>query len=335
MGKLVNGEWRDVGYETKKSGGHFVRQDSGFRNWITRDGSPGPTGDGGFTPDKGRYHLFVSLACPWAHRTLIFRTLKGLEEFVSVSLVNPLMGAEGWTFHDDPLLSAGGPGVIADPIHGSEFLYEIYVKADPQYSGRVTVPVLWDKKTDRIVSNESSEIIRMFGSAFDEAGARRGDYYPVAKRKVIDEINERVYATLNNGVYRCGFATTQEAYETAFDELFATMDWLEDTLSRQRYLAGNQVTEADWRLFTTLVRFDSVYFGHFKTNKKRLVDYPNLWAYTRELYQWPGIAPTVDIPHIKRHYYQSHTSINPTQIVPKGPKIDFDEAHHREQAVAA
>ncbi len=322
MGTLVEGKWHDVWYETKKSGGRFVRGDAGFRNWITKDGSAGPTGDAGFLPEKGRYHLYVSLACPWAHRALIFRKLKGLEDFVSVSVVNYLMQADGWTFHD-------GEGVIADPIHKSSFLHEVYVKSDPTYTGRVTVPLLWDKKTGRIVSNESSEIIRMFGSAFDGVGASEGDYYPEPLRAEIDIVNARVYATLNNGVYRCGFATTQEAYEEAFQELFETMDWLEEILSRKRYLVGNQVTEADWRLFTTLVRFDAVYFGHFKTNERRLVDYPNLWALTRELYQWPGVAETVDMHHIKNHYYQSHTTINPTQIVPHGPALDFQQPHGR------
>jgi len=322
MGKLVEGKWQDVWYETKKSGGHFVRPDAGFRNWITKDGNAGPTGSGGFLPEKGRYHLYVSLACPWAHRTLIFRKLKALEEFVSVSVVNFLMAEKGWTFEE-------GVGVVPDPLFESAFLYEIYVKSKPDYTGRVTVPILWDKETSQIVNNESSEIIRMFNSAFDDVGAAAGDYYLESIRPRIDEVNERVYHTLNNGVYRCGFATTQEAYDDAFDKLFETMQWLEGILSRQRYLAGSQITEADWRLFTTLVRFDSVYVGHFKTNSKRLADYPNLWAYTRELYQQPGVAATVDMHHIKHHYYRSHESINPTRIVPRGPTIDFDEPHGR------
>tara|TARA_R110002096_G_scaffold350395_2_gene543527 strand:+ start:114209 stop:115183 length:975 start_codon:yes stop_codon:yes gene_type:complete len=322
MGKLVEGSWHDVWYDTKSSGGKFVRADAGFRNWITKDGSPGPTGKGGFSPEKGRYHLYVSLACPWAHRTLIFRELKGLQEFVDVSVVHFLMGKDGWTFDE-------GEGVTRDALHGSDFLHQVYVKADANYTGRVTVPVLWDKKTGTIVSNESSEIIRMFNSAFDEVGAAAGDFYPEAAREAIDEINERVYGTLNNGVYRCGFATAQDAYEDAFDELFATMDWLEELLATNRYLAGDAISEADWRLFTTLVRFDPVYFGHFKTNKKRLVDYPNLWAYTRELYQWPGVAQTVNMLHIKHHYYRSHETINPTGVVPKGPAIDFEAAHGR------
>tara|TARA_R110002073_G_scaffold303128_1_gene471130 strand:- start:87391 stop:88365 length:975 start_codon:yes stop_codon:yes gene_type:complete len=322
MGKLVEGSWHDIWYDTKSSGGKFVRADAGFRNWITKDGSPGPTGKGGFSPEKGRYHLYVSLACPWAHRTLIFRELKGLQEFVDVSVVHFLMGKDGWTFDE-------GEGVTRDALHGSDFLHQVYVKADANYTGRVTVPVLWDKKTGTIVSNESSEIIRMFNSAFDEVGAAAGDFYPEAAREAIDEINERVYGTLNNGVYRCGFATAQDAYEDAFDELFATMDWLEELLATNRYLAGDAISEADWRLFTTLVRFDPVYFGHFKTNKKRLVDYPNLWAYTRELYQWPGVAQTVNMLHIKHHYYRSHETINPTGVVPKGPAIDFEAAHGR------
>jgi len=324
MGKLVDGEWHDVWYDTKKSGGTFVRGDAGFRNWITKDGSPGPTGEGGFAPEKGRYHLYVSLACPWAHRTLIFRELKGLHEFVDVSVVHFLMGADGWTFDE-------GVGVTRDALHGSDFLHQVYVKASPKYTGRVTVPVLWDKKTGTIVSNESSEIIRMFNSAFDDVGAIAGDFYPQSERAAIDAVNERVYATLNNGVYRCGFATTQEAYEEAFDELFATMEWLEEILSKKRYLAGNDITEADWRLFTTLVRFDSVYVGHFKTNLKRLVDYPNLWAYTRELYQHSGVAQTVDMFHIKQHYYRSHETINPTRVVPKGPLLDFEAPHNRDR----
>ncbi len=329
MGKLIEGKWHDVWYETKKSGGHFVRPDAGFRNWVTsdgrdvRDGSAGPDGEGGFLPEKGRYHLYVSLACPWAHRTLIFRKLKGLEDFVSVSVVHYLMFEKGWTF-------AEGQGVVPDPIFSSDYLYEVYVKSSANYTGRVTVPILWDKQKNCIVNNESSEIIRMFNSAFDNAGAAEGDYYPERLRDRIDEINERVYDTLNNGVYRCGFATTQGAYEDAFDKLFATMDWLEEILTTKRYLTGAQITEADWRLFTTLVRFDAVYVGHFKTNKKRLVDYPNLWAYTRELYQQPGIAETVDMHHIKHHYYRSHESINPTRVVPKGPEVNFDEPHGRE-----
>jgi putative glutathione S-transferase len=265
----------------------------------------------------------VSYACPWAHRTLIFRRLKGLEEMIGVSVVNHFMGAQGWTFHE-------GDGVIPDPVHDVEYLHELYTAADPQFSGRVTVPVLWDKKTGTIVSNESSEIIRMFNSAFDHLGATPGDFYPEALREEIDQVNERIYHTLNNGVYKCGFATTQEAYEEAFVALFDTLDWLEERLSTRRFLLGDTITEADWRLFTTLVRFDAVYVGHFKTNLHRIADYPNLWAYTRELYQTPGVRSTVNMHHIKQHYYGSHESINPSRVVPMGPLIDFDAPHHRE-----
>ncbi len=322
MGKLVEGTWHDVWYDTKSTGGKFVRTNAKFRNWVTPDGQNAPSGQA-FPAEAGRYHLYVSYACPWAHRTLIFRKLKGLEDMISLSVVHHFMGSQGWTFHE-------GDGVIPDPILGAEFLHEVYTAAELQFTGRVTVPVLWDKKTSTIVSNESSEIIRMFNGAFDHLGARAGDFYPEPLREEIDEVNERVYHTLNNGVYRCGFATTQEAYEEALVELFDTMDWLEDRLSKQRYLVGDQITEADWRLFTTLLRFDSVYVGHFKTNLRRLVDYPNLWAYTRELYQVPGVRGTVNLHHIKHHYYGSHESINPTRIVPMGPVIDFDEPHGRD-----
>lgn len=322
MGKLVDGKWHDVWYDTKKSNGKFVRKDASFRNWITKDGAAGPSGVGGFKAEAGRYHLYVSLACPWAHRTLIFRKLKGLEEMVSVSVVHHFMGSEGWTFED-------GVGVVPDPIGGASRLHQVYTKAAADYTGRVTVPVLWDKKTDTIVSNESSEIIRMFGSAFDDVGAVPGDYYPAELRSEINAVNTRVYETLNNGVYRCGFATSQQAYADALAQLFETMDWLEERLSTQRYLAGNVITEADWRLFTTLVRFDSVYVGHFKTNLRRLVDYPNLWAYTRELFQHPGVADTVDMFHIKEHYFGSHETINPSRVVPVGPIIDFHAPHGR------
>ena len=321
MGKLVDGVWRDIWYDTKSTGGKFVRADAKFRNWITPDGENAPSGKA-FKAEAGRYHLYVSYACPWAHRTLIFRKLKGLESMIDVSVVHHFMGAEGWTFHE-------GDGVIPDPVMNAEFLYQLYSAADPHFSGRVTVPVLWDKKTGTIVSNESSEIVRMLNSAFDHRGATPGDYYPEALRNEIDEVNERVYHTLNNGVYKCGFATTQEAYEEAFVALFDTLDWLEERLSKQRYLVGSQITEADWRLFTTLVRFDAVYVGHFKTNLRRIVDYPNLWAHARELYQVPGVEGTVNMHHIKHHYYGSHDSINPTRIVPLGPTIDFDAPHTR------
>ena len=325
MGKLVEGVWHDVWYDTKSTGGRFVRTDATFRNWITPDGENAPSGKA-FKAEAGRYHLYVSYACPWAHRTLIFRKLKGLEDMIGLSVVNHFMGAQGWTFHEDD-------GVIPDPILDAEFLHQVYTEADPKFSGRVTVPVLFDKKTRTIVSNESSEIIRMFNSAFDHLGATPGDFYPEALRDEIDAVNDRVYHTLNNGVYKSGFATTQEAYEEAVVALFDTLDWLEERLSRKRYLVGDQITEADWRLFTTLVRFDPVYVGHFKTNLRRIVDYPNLWAYTRELYQTPGVRGTVNMHHIKQHYYGSHETINPSGVVPIGPVIDFDEPHRRESAL--
>jgi len=322
MGKLVEGVWRDIWYDTKSTGGKFVRANAKFRNWITADGTNAPSGKA-FKAEAGRYHLYVSYACPWAHRTLIFRKLKGLEDVIGVSVVNHFMGGQGWTFHE-------GDGVIPDPVMDAEFLHQLYTAADPKFSGRVTVPMLWDKKTGTIVSNESSEIIRMFNSAFDHLGATPGDFYPEALREEIDEVNDRVYHTLNNGVYKCGFATTQEAYEEALVALFDTLDWLEERLSKRRYLAGDQITEADWRLFTTLVRFDAVYVGHFKTNLRRIADYPRLWAYTRELYQVPGVSSTVNMHHIKHHYYGSHESINPTRIVPMGPTINFTAPHHRD-----
>lgn len=322
MGMLVEGTWHDVWYDTGTSKGRFVRSESQFRNWITRDGSPGSSGEGGFRAEPGRYHLYVSLACPWAHRTLIFRKLKGLEAMISLSMVNSFMGAEGWTFEP-------GPGVIADSVNGARRVYEIYLAADPKYSGRATVPILWDRQRKTIVSNESREIIRMFNSAFDEIGAVGPDYYPEPLRAGIDELNERIYRTVNNGVYRSGFATTQEAHEESVTELFGTLDFLEERLATRRYLLGATITEADWRLFTTLVRFDAVYFGHFKCNLRRLVDYPNLWDYTRDLYQHPGIAGTVDIPYIKAHYYASHETINPHRIVPVGPVIDYSAPHDR------
>lgn len=322
MGLLVDGKWQDHWYDTGKTAGRFVRQQSSFRNWVTVDGRPGPTGKGGFKAEAGRYHLYVSLACPWAHRVLIFRTLKGLEDAVSVSVVNPLMLEHGWTF--DP-----GEGVVPDNVNGARYLHEVYTKADAAYSGRVTVPVLWDRKTETIVSNESAEIIRMFNSAFDAVGTKGPDFYPAALREDIDWVNDYVYGRVNNGVYKAGFATSQEAYDKAVHGLFDALETLEARLSHQRYLMGDLITEADWRLFTTLVRFDAVYAGHFKCNLKRLVDYPNLWAWTRELYQMPGIAGTVNMAHIKDHYYRSHRTINPTGIVPAGPVIDFEEPHGR------
>ncbi|MEO0984816.1 MAG: glutathione S-transferase family protein [Cyanobacteria bacterium J06639_14] len=322
MGLLVEGVWQDKWYDTTSTGGRFVRQTSQFRNWVTADGSPGPSGDGGFKAEPGRYHLYVSYACPWAHRTLILRVLKGLETMISVSVVHWFMGDRGWTFEP-------GEDVIADPLFNAKYLHEIYTHADPQYTGRVTVPILWDKHTQTIVSNESSEIIRMFNTAFDSVGAKPGDYYPEPLRDEIETLNDRIYNTVNNGVYKCGFATTQAAYEESLKPLFDTLDWLEQRLSNQRYLTGDRITEADWRLFTTLVRFDPVYVGHFKCNLRRIVDYPNLWGYVRDLYQMPGVAETVNFMHIKRHYYQSHETINPTRIVPVGPEIDFKAPHDR------
>jgi putative glutathione S-transferase len=303
--------------------GKFVRTESSFRNWVTKDGSAGPSGDAGFSAEPGRYHLYVSYACPWAHRALIFRALKGIEDVISVSVVHPLMPAESWVFGEYP-------GATEDHINHAHYLYENYLKADPDFDGLVTVPLLWDKKQETIVNNESSEIIRMFNSAFDDYARSDLDFYPESLRKEIDAINDIVYHNINNGVYRAGFATTQSAYDEAFDQLFNAMDELEDLLSKQRYLVGEQITEADWRLFTTLVRFDAVYYNHFKTNKKRLMDYPNLWGYTRELYQVPGIAETVNMDHIKYHYFGSHHSINPTGIVPNGPEIDFMMPHGRD-----
>ncbi len=327
MGLLVYGKWVDQWYDTESTGGRFVRSESQLRNWITSDGSPGPSGEGGFAAEPGRYHLYVSLACPWAHRTLIMRRLKGLEDMIGVSVVNPHMGENGWTFEP-------GPGVVPDPVAGADYLYQVYLRARPDYSGRVTVPVLWDLERGTIVNNESSEILRMFNSAFDGVGARQGDYSPPELMPEIDAINARIYDTVNNGVYKAGFATGQPVYEEAVKTLFATLDELEAKLSRQRYLLGDRVTEADWRLFTTLVRFDAVYYGHFKCNLRRLVDYPALWAYTRELYQWPGVSQTVDLGHIKAHYYGSHPTINPNRIVPLGPVLDFDAPHGREALAA-
>lgn len=302
--------------------GSFIRSASRFRNWITPDGAPGVSGEAGFPAEAGRYHLYVSLACPWAHRTLMFLKLKGLEGMVSVSVVNWLMLERGWSF-------APGPGVVADDVNHAQFMRQIYQLADGDYSGRYTVPVLWDKQCGTIVNNESSEIIRMLNSAFDGIGAKPGDYYPAALRAEIDAINARVYDTLNNGVYRSGFATSQAAYEEAVYPLFDTLDWLEELLGRRRYLLGERLTEADIRLFATLVRFDAVYVGHFKCNLRRLVDYPNLWNYTRELYQMPGIADTVNFQHIKGHYYQSHRGLNPFAVVPAGPVLDFMAPHNR------
>lgn len=326
MGLLVDGKWLDQWYDTSSTGGRFIRSDAQFRNWITPDGSAGPSGSDGFKAQAGRYHMYISLACPWANRVLILRALKGLEQMISVSVVNPYMGENGWTFEP-------GPGVVPDPVGQAKYLYEVYLRAQQTYSGRVTVPVLWDLERNTIVSNESSEIIRMLNSAFDGIGAKEGDYSPVELLPEIDAVNANVYDTINNGVYKVGFATAQEVYEQEVSKLFASLDELETTLGRQRYLVGDRVTEADWRLFTTLIRFDAVYNGHFKCNLKRLVDYKNLWSYTRELYQWPGVASTVNFPHIKAHYYRSHGSINPNGIVPAGPLLDLDRATDRKQFI--
>ncbi|MCB1418929.1 MAG: glutathione S-transferase family protein [Notoacmeibacter sp.] len=324
MGLLVDGKWTDKWYDTASSGGRFERQAAQLRNWVTADGSAGPSGEGGFAAEPGRYHLYVSLACPWAHRTLIFRKLKKLEDLVSVDVVDWFMGKDGWTFKS-------GDGATGDRLYRSRFLHEIYTRNRADYSGRVTVPVLWDKQRETIVSNESSEIIRMFNSAFNAFTEAKADFYPEDLRSEIDTVNERVYETVNNGVYRAGFATRQDAYEEAFNALFASLDWLEERLSGQRWLAGGRQTEADWRLFTTLLRFDPVYVGHFKCNLRRIADYPNLSNYLRDLYQTPGIAGTCDFTHIKGHYYGSHDMINPTRIVPKGPALDLDAPHDRDR----
>jgi putative glutathione S-transferase len=320
MGLLVDGVWQQDGDRTK--GGHYIRADAGFRNWVTTDGSAGPSGDGGFAAEAGRYHLYVSLACPWAHRTVIFRKLKGLEKVISLSVVSPDMLKDGWTFNKEE-------GSTGDEVNGKSKLSEIYLLANPRYSGRVSVPVLWDKKRKTIVNNESSEIIRMLNSAFDALTDMRADYYPQALRKEIDTVNGLVYPNINNGVYRAGFATTQAAYEEAFRNLFDALDEVEQRLSQQRYLVGNAITEADWRLFTTLIRFDAVYYSHFKCNWRRIADYPNLSNYLRDLYQVPGVAETVSLGQIKRHYYGSQRQVNPTGIVPIGPQLDFSAPHDR------
>lgn len=322
MGLLIDGVWRDQWYDTRASGGRFERPRTTFRNWVTHDGTAGPTGAAGFAAAPGRYHLYVSLACPWAHRTLIMRALKGLEPLVSVSVVHWRMLDRGWTFDD-------GPGVVPDPILRADYLYQVYLAADTSYSGRVTTPALWDRQTGTIVSNESSEILRMFNSAFDVVGARPGDYCPADLRDDIDHLNDRIYRTVNDGVYKAGFATTQQAYEDAVAPLFETLDWLEARLARQRYLCGDRVTEADIRLLVTLLRFDLVYFSHFKCNVRRIADYPNLWGYARDLYQLPAVAATFNAMHVKRHYYESHRTLNPSGIVPVGPTVDFDAPHDR------
>ena len=323
MGQLVDGEWHDTWYDTSKTGGKFERSTAGFRNWVTADGSAGPSGEGGFKAESGRYHLYVSLACPWAHRTLIFRALKGLADHIGISIVHPEMLSDGWTFATD------FPGATGDRLFGLPFLRDIYTRTDPKVSGRVTVPILYDTQRGTIVSNESSEIIRMFNSAFDGLTGNTDDYWLEALRDRIEDVNARIYDTVNNGVYKAGFATTQAAYEAGVYPLFETLDWLEERLSQNRYLLGDRLTEADWRLFPTLVRFDSVYHLHFKCNRKRIVDYPNLWAYTRELYQVPGVAETVNLDHIVRHYHYSHDTINPHRIIPINPILDFDAPHGR------
>jgi putative glutathione S-transferase len=324
MGMLVDGKWHDVWYDTKETKGHFKRSESQFRNWVTADGSAGSSGKSGFKAEVGRYHLYVSYACPWAHRTLIYRKLKKLDDVISVSVVDYLMVENGWEFKKRE-------GATGDHLFGSDFLYQVYLKADPHYSGRVTVPVLWDKHQNTIVSNESAEIIRMMNTAFDGITGSTVDLYPQAHRQGIDELNALIYDTVNNGVYKAGFATTQDAYEQAVTKLFETLDMLEDRLARSRYLFGDRATEADWRLFTTLLRFDPVYVGHFKCNIRRIADYPNLSGYLADLYQRPGIAETCNLFHIKHHYYESHKTINPTGIVPVGPLMNLDAPHHRQE----
>lgn len=323
MGLLIEGRWHDQWYDTAKDG-RFQREQAQRRHWITADGSAGPSGDSGFAAEAGRYHLYVSLACPWAHRTLILRTLKGLDSVIDVSVVSWLMREHGWTF--DPQFGSSG-----DALDSFTFLHQRYTAEDPRYTGRVTVPLLWDKHRQRIVSNESAEIIRMFNSAFDDVTGSRLDFNPEPLRAKIDALNDRIYPRVNNGVYRAGFATTQEAYEEAFDEVFGELDWLDQHLAEHRYLAGEYLTEADWRLFTTLIRFDPVYHGHFKCNLRRITDYPQLSNWLRELYQWPGVAETVEFTHIKGHYYASHATINPTGVIPKGPAQNLLAAHNRDR----
>ncbi|MEL6551017.1 MAG: glutathione S-transferase family protein [Pseudomonadota bacterium] len=323
MGLLVDGQWVDKWYDTKSTNGAFKRSEAKFRNWITSDGAPGPSGKGGFKAEAGRYHMYVSYACPWAHRALIFRKLKGLEGLVSVDAVHPDMMGDGWTFETDD------HGATGDSLFGYDYAREVYQRAATEMTGRVTVPILWDKETGTIVSNESSEIIRMFNSAFDGLTGNRLDFWPADLREEIEPVNARIYDTLNNGVYKSGFATTQEAYDAAVHPLFDTMDWLDERLTAHRYLMGDRITEADWRLFTTLVRFDAVYHLHFKCNKRRLIDYPALWAYARELYQWPGVAETVNMEHIVRHYHYSHETISPHRIIPINPEIDWWQPHGR------
>jgi len=329
MGLLVAGQWQNSWYDTKATGGHFERSAAQFRNWVTADGAPGPAGRGGFTAAGHRYHLYVSLACPWAHRTLLLRKLKGLETLIPVSVVHPLMLEHGWTFGTD------FPGATGDPLYHKNFLYQLYLQADPHYSGRTTVPVLWDTLENTIVSNESADIIRMFNSAFDAVGAQAGDYYPVALRGQIDEINGWVYNQVNNGVYKAGFATTQEAYDDAVVGVFDALDRLEQILGRHRYLTGNRLTEADLRLWTTLIRFDPVYVTHFKCDRRRISDYLNLSGFLRDIYQLPGVAETVDFAHIRHHYYRSHATLNPHGIISIGPQQDLNEPHGRNDRFGA
>ncbi|HYM03637.1 MAG TPA: glutathione S-transferase family protein [Stellaceae bacterium] len=323
-GVFIDGVWQTQWYDTGKTGGRFVPSEPLFRNWVTANGGPGPSGEGGFPAARGRYHLYVSLACPYAHRAIIFRKLKKLEDVISMTVVEPVMGDQGWEFGD-------GPGTTPDTANGKRRLGEIYLLNDPRYTGRVSVPTLWDKERRKIVNNESPEIIRMLNSAFAAFTDDRADFYPAELRAEIDRINARVYKSVNIGVYRAGFATTQDAYDDAFRDVFAALDWLEDILSKQRYLAGARLTEADWRLFTTLLRFDAVYHGLFKCNLRRLADYPNLSNYVRDLYQMPGIAETVNMDHIKKHYYISMAALNPSRIVPAGPALDFAAPHDRER----
>ena len=323
MGLLVDGVWHDTWYDTKSSGGKFERSQAKFRNWITADGSTGPSGTGGFKAEIGRYHMYVSDACPWAHRALIFRQIKDLSDHITISTVHPDMLSDGWSFEKDEY------GATGDTLFDLPFARDIYTRADPTFSGRVTVPILWDKQQNTIVSNESSEIIRMFNSAFNDVTGNTDDLWPQHMHDNIEVVNARIYDTLNNGVYRCGFATTQAAYNEAVHPLFDTLDWIEERLGTKRYLLGDRLTEADWRLFTTLIRFDAVYHLHFKCNKKRIVDYPNLWAYTRELYQVEGVAETVNLDHIVRHYHYSHESINPNRIIPINPTLDLMAPHGR------
>ncbi|MBD3625064.1 MAG: glutathione S-transferase family protein [Rhodobacteraceae bacterium] len=328
MGQLIDGTWDPDPNMPAGDDGSFRRKPSTFRNWVTADGGPGPSGEGGFAAESGRYHLYVSLACPWAHRTLIFRALKGLEAHVTVDVVHPDMLENGWTFSRD------FPGATGDSVNAAGYLYQVYQKADPAATTRATVPVLWDRHTGQIVSNESAEIIRMFNSAFDHITGNHQDFYPAALRPEIDSVNERIYETVNNGVYRAGFARSQAAYDRAVDALFESLDWLEERLTDRRYLVGTTVTEADWRLLTTLLRFDAVYHGHFKCQRNRLTDFPALWSYARELYQWPGVAGTVDFDHIRRHYHYSQQSVNPHRIVPIAPRINWDAPHGRERLAA-